>query len=140
LQQLAEEQAREELEGLKGKEIALPDKGIVSLKGLAEEHGVGVEAIRRIVQDRLANDDTRKLIGDKVVAVELLEEFRERIEALPHLEDGGSRDYFQVKELLEDMGLPEQALKEIGYKVEWYQLLPRMPRWSRRDKRGFANT
>ncbi|MGQ9734813.1 MAG: DUF790 family protein [Candidatus Bipolaricaulia bacterium] len=124
LQQLAEEQAREELERLGAEEIPLPDKSVISLQELAEEHGVGIEVIRRIVEERRATDETRKLIGEKIVKVELLEELRAKIEALPYLKDQESRDYFQAKELLEDMGLPESALKEIGYRVEWRQLLP----------------
>lgn len=126
LQQLAEEQTREELKRLsdQDQEISLPDKKVVPLTELAEKHGVGVEVIRQIIEERLATDTTYKLIGDKLVAREALEELREKIEALPYLEDGKSRDYFQVKELLKGLGLPEQALKEIGYRVEWRQLLP----------------
>lgn len=127
LQGLAEEQAAEELERLSDKEISLPDEKIISLKELAEEHGVGVEVIRKLIEEKLSlsMDPSRKLIADKVVAVEALEELRAKIEALRALQDDQkSKDYFQVKELLEAYGLPEQALKEIGYKVEWHQLLP----------------
>lgn len=129
LQRLAEEQAQEELERLSGKdqEISLPDERIISLQELAKEHGVGIEVIRQIVEEKLAADPAHRLIGDKVVAVEVLEELWAKIEALRPLQDDGdgeSRDYFQVKEFLEGLGLPEQALKEIGYKVEWRRLLP----------------
>ncbi|MFQ6117070.1 MAG: DUF790 family protein [Candidatus Bipolaricaulia bacterium] len=127
LQRLAEEQAAEELERLSDKEISLPDERIISLQELANEHGVGIEVIRQIVEEGLATDSNRLLIGDKIVAGEVLEELRAKIETLPPLEpveDGKSRDYFQVRELLEGYGLPELALKEIGYKVEWRRLLP----------------
>jgi predicted nuclease of restriction endonuclease-like RecB superfamily len=128
LRELAEERAKRELEELRGEDISfpLPERRVIPLEELAEEHGVGVEVIKQIIAERLAaeTEGSRKLIGDKVVALEVLEELREGIEALPPLDDGKSWDYFQVKGLLEGLGLPEQALKELGYKVEWRRLLP----------------
>jgi len=125
LQQLAEEQTKGELGRLRAKGLSLPDKKVIPLKELAEEQGVGPEVIRRIIEEGLATGTDRfRLIGEKLVAREALEELRAEIEALPLLDDGKSRDYFKVKGLLEGFDLPESALRELGFKVEWRRLLP----------------
>ncbi len=120
LLELGERQKRQEVERLSGMEIPL-EGDIIPLKELAEQYGVGVEALKETISQRL--DASYHLLEDKMVSQKMLENLRNRIEALPDEDERGSKSYAQVQELLRAHGLSLSVLKLMGFKVDSKSLL-----------------
>lgn len=118
--ELGERQKQQEIERLQDVETPL-EGDLISLQALAEQYGVGVEALKEVLSKRL--DESYHLAEDKVISHRMLEELRKRIEALPDEDEGVSKNHAQVHELLEAYKLSRSALRLLGFKVESKSLL-----------------
>ncbi len=108
-----------DLEKLRKGEVGIEIEGsVVSLDELSDKYEVEVEALREFLKVKETLAGKYELVGDKIVGKEILGEIKARIDTM------GTNDYFEAKKVLEEYGLGEATLANVGYKVEWKSLFP----------------
>jgi hypothetical protein len=108
---IEEEQLREEGERVSGKKIELTDE-IVSLEDVARSQNVGIEAVKRVLE----NSEEGTVVGDTFVKKSVLESLRMKVAALDDMR------LPSVREVLKEYNLDEKVLKALGYDIEWKTL------------------
>jgi len=111
VRKIESEQLAEEKEKLSETKIVL-EEDITSLEDIAEKYSVGIESVKRILEE----DETGAVIGNKFIKNSILEEIQQKIESLENMQ------LETVKRILDQYNLDEIVLERIGYRVEWKTL------------------
>jgi predicted nuclease of restriction endonuclease-like RecB superfamily len=108
---IEEEQLREEGEKVSEGQIELTGE-IVSLEDIARSQNVGIEAVKRVLE----NSEEGEVVGDMFVKKSVLESLRMKVAALDDMR------LPSVREVLKEYNLDEKVLKALGYDIEWKTL------------------
>ncbi len=111
IREIENEQLKEEKEKLSKGEICL-EKDVVVLEEIARNYNVGVESVKKILED----SDTGVIAGDKFVKNTVLEEIRHKLEGLEDMR------LSSVKKVLREYDLNEDILRKVGFDIEWKTL------------------
>ncbi|MBU6999519.1 MAG: DUF790 family protein [Theionarchaea archaeon] len=111
IRQIEEEQLREEEERVSEREMELTGE-IVSLGDVARSQNVGIEAVKRVLE----NSEEGRVVGDLFVKNSVLDDLRMRVAALDDMR------LPSVRNVLKEYNLDEKVLKVLGYDIEWKTL------------------
>ena len=111
IRKMEKEQVIKEKEELSRTEILL-EGDIVSLKDVATQHNVGVESVKKALEE----DETGVVIKDVFVKNAVLHKIQKDLETLEDMRLSA------VKKVLSEYNLDETVLRKVGFEIEWKTL------------------